>query len=51
MKPQGKRYYSIDMDRPVHIQDHAGETIHRYLDEPFWRNAQGVPIPVPGQPQ
>jgi len=41
----GKRHYSIDMDRPVHIEDHGGATVHHYLDETFWRDAQGNPIP------
>jgi hypothetical protein len=36
MQPQGKRYYQIDMDRPVHIRDFKGEVYHRYLDESVW---------------
>jgi hypothetical protein len=41
MTPQGKRFYSIDMDRPCHIRDVKGELLHRYLDETVWRDAQG----------
>jgi hypothetical protein len=41
MQPQGKRHYQIDYDRPVHITDHKGEIIHRYLDENVWRDQQG----------
>jgi hypothetical protein len=43
MTPQGNRFYAIDMDRPVHIEDHLGQTRHRYLDETpsLWRDQQG----------
>jgi hypothetical protein len=43
MQPQGNRRYAIDLDRPVHIRDHMGEVVHKYLDEQpqVWRDAQG----------
>jgi hypothetical protein len=41
----GPRHYAIDHDRGVHIEDRAGVLVHRYLDEPFWRDAQGNVLP------
>ena len=37
--------YSIDFDRGVIIEDRRGEVFHKYVDEPFWRDAQGIPVP------
>jgi hypothetical protein len=49
MKPQGNIRYAIDYDRPCHIKDHLGDSIHRYLDETpsLWRNPHGAIV----QPQ